>query len=523
MKPVALVAAVCLLLTLLTIDPAGNFLSLPAGPGLTVDESFNVEVGTYLVRAEAVFGLGAILPSSQIEIFRGSLNDHPPLGRLALGLVNVWITDLFDVPGEHREYGSTAAARVASAMAFALTVLLVGWVARRWLGHAAGFWAALVLATTPRAFGHAHIASLETFVGLTYAAGVFAVVELWGKRPTWRTGVVCGAFWGLCLLTKIQAVLLPIPVGLWALWFFRSKAVAPLAAMAGAGLVVFFVGWPYLWDAPVEHFREYFGRAGDRITLHLWFAGERYGDREVPVVYAPLMFVLTQPVVWLAGGVWGVRRTVAAGGDDVLGRRLVLLVASALFPVLFFAMPNFATYDGVRLFLVAYPIWAVVAGFGLAELSARVSPKLRPRIAAAVVAFGLLVLQSPLWLSHYSLLVGGTRGADALGFETTYWGDSLTRDVWQAIPEDSTVAVAPVLHQFQLESMAKQTPAIRERRLTLVPWSEGVAADFVVAFRRRADLPAELFDVFDDAETVVKTWDGAVVAAVVPLPLNSAK
>lgn len=528
MKPILSVAGLSLLLVLATLDPAGNLPWAAEGPGLTVDESFNVEVGTFLVRAEASYGLAALSVQSQQEIFAQSLNDHPPLGRGCLGLANVLIDAVLPVRGGDPRLGTAAAARAAPAVAFALTVLLVGWVVRRWSGDEAGFWAALVLATTPRVFGHAHIASLETFIGLAYAVTVLATAQAWGRKITARRGLACGVLWGLTLLTKIQAVLLPVPVGLWALWYYRGKAIAPLACFAFAGLLTFFVGWPYLWNDPVGHFVEYFGRAGDRITLHVFFAGERYADRTVPVLYAPVMFLLTQPAAWLIGGLtglWTLRRPAVEETEH--RRRWRLVAASAVFPVLFFAAPNFATYDGVRLFLVAYPLWACVCGLGLFELRARLCKHVT-RLSAAriggvagVVAVALLLVQRPLWLSHYNLFVGGTRGAAALGMEPTYWADSLTETFWEevaaAVPEGEAIAVTPVLHQFQLPYLQGQSTA--GGRLALQPWTPDTEARYLVAFRRRADLPAELSDVFARKPlAVVRTWDGVAVATLVTLP-----
>ena len=519
MKPIAAVAATALLLCLLTIDPAGN-LPLPEGPGLTIDEPFNVETGAFLIRAEWEYGLAALSPATQEEIFAATLNDHPPLGRVLLGVSEAVVSAVLPVDKPPGTLVTAAAARPASAICFALTVLLVGWATRRWAGDAAGFFAALVLSTTPRVFGHAHIASLESAMNLTYAAGVLGVAALWAKGPRWKTGLVCGVLWGLCLLTKIQAVLLPVPVGLWALWYFRGRAVVPLAAMAAAGLLTFFVGWPHLWIDPVGHFAKYFGSASDRMELHVFFAGERYGDRSVPWLYAPVMFAVTQPLAWLAGGLLGAWRVVhgARKSEDEASRRWVLLLASAVFPVLFFAVPKFATYDGVRLFLVAYPPWACVCGVGLAEVASRLK---RPRAvhwAAAIVGFLLLLPQRPVWLSHYSLLVGGTRGAAALGVEPTYWGDSLTDTFWEEVvrevPAGSTVAVAPTLHQFQVPYYTSQSRMLADAEITLVAYSPETPADYVVAFRRRADLSREFAG---EAIVEVRTWDGVRLSVLQPL------
>jgi hypothetical protein len=47
--PVAVVAIVAWLSIVVSVDPGGSYPHLPQGPGLTVDEIFNVEQGVYLV------------------------------------------------------------------------------------------------------------------------------------------------------------------------------------------------------------------------------------------------------------------------------------------------------------------------------------------------------------------------------------------------------------------------------------------------------------------------------------------
>ena len=125
----------------------------------------------------------------------------------------------------------------------------------------------------------------------------------------------------------------------------------------------------------------------------------------------------------------------------------------------------------------------------------------RVRVALAVTflaAQGVgLVVMHPCQLSYYNLLVGGLHGANRLGFERTYWGDSLTRSllskVAASVPEGATIAVSPVLHQFQLDELLMQSPILRARRIRLVPtaWVRGnpkvrIAGELV--FCRKADL-----------------------------------
>jgi hypothetical protein len=160
--------------------------------------------------------------------------------------------------------------------------------------------------------------------------------------------------------------------------------------------------------------------------------------------------------------------------------RLQLVLLAVLFPLALFSWPGVAVYDGERLFLMVFPLWAIVAGCGgqwaYERLRQRWSARKSVSILAAFLAlqaYGVVALH-PCYLSYYNLVVGGLRGADRLGLETTYWGDSVTRPLLQAVAENvpagSAVAVAPVLHQFQLVDLEEQSPILRRRGIKLVPF-----------------------------------------------------
>ena len=104
------------------------------------------------------------------------------------------------------------------------------------------------------------------------------------------------------------------------------------------------------------------------------------------------------------------------------------------------------------------------------------------RVRGAILSLCLLmqsigvIAMHPCQLSYYNLLVGGSRGADWLGFERTYWGDSVTRSflrqVATSVSEGDTLVVSPVLHQFQLDELLMQSPILRARGIRLVAESD---------------------------------------------------
>lgn len=520
-----LIAFSAWLATVLTLDGVGERPALPPGPGLTLDEVFNLETGVYLWRSLLAEGSEIISPPGVRRVFGNPLYnpDHPPLGRLWIGAAHD-LTLAIAPPSRPAGGYSLAAARTAPASAFALTILLVGFTASRWHGRVAGWTAAAALALMPRPFGHAHLAALETFIGLAFTATVLFVASWWGRawpsppseplppppqsgRRLWLAVLAAGVLFGLALLTKIQAVLLPIPIGLWCLWRHGWRSIPIMLLFGGCGLAVFFAGWPWLWLDPLDHVLEYLGRAAERPILYCYYLGERYADRQVPWHYPAVMFLTTVPAGMLLLGILG---SLFERLPDRLRRipdpRSALLHVTVLFVLLFFALPGITVYDGARLFLVVFPLWAVLVGKGGQRLWDRIAAG-GIRGAAPVALTALLASHAvgmvrlhPCQLSYYNLLVGGLAGANRLGFETTYWRDSVTRDLLHAaaerVPPGSTLYLAPVLHPANNLDLALLSPILRKRNLDVDSYDDKDPAKrdmrYVVVYRRHADPWASL-------------------------------
>lgn len=531
------VALLALLSVVLTLDAAGDYPKLFEGPGITLDESFNVQMGVYQWNAIREYHIALLHPDSVREVFGAGSNynpDHPPLGRVWLGFWHDLTKWLFP-PADHPSPFVTDCARVGSATAFALTIFLIGLFATKWYGRAGGIVAAVSLVLMPRVFAHAHLASLETFMNLTYSATVLAVAHWWRveerARLPWMTPALTGILFGLALLTKMQAILIPPVVGLWALWHWRVRAIQPLAIFGLVGLAVFFVGWPWLWLDPAKHFHEYFARTTSRAVLNCYYLGQVWADKDVPWHYPFVMFAVTVPVglhsLGLLGAVAQTTRYASEGVTATAPRfcfgllrepREQLLLAATLLPLVLFALPGVAVYDGERLFLVSYPIWSVLIGRG-AELALsflrQQAESGQWRLVASRRARGMavswfllaqsvgVIVMHPCQLSYYNLLVGGLHGAERLGFERTYWGDSLTRQALEILAKGmvsgGVVVVEPVLHQFQLKELLDQSPILRQKELQILTAKEAVKNADLKLWRqivicRRADISRERCD-----------------------------
>ena len=203
-----------------------------------------------------------------------------------------------------------------------------------------------------------------------------------------------------------------------------------------------------MWRHPVSGAWRYLADKAARKHIPVYYLGTAYrtGQPPVPWHYPFVMLAVTTPLLTLAcGGVAATRffQGLRNRWKDRSFEALVLL--NAAFPVFLFAMPGTPKYDGARLLMTAFPFLAILAGLGAEWLWTRISSQSEQKIrldrvlGVACVAWLLIPMTvfHPFQLGYYNELVGGPWGAHALGFETTYWGDTLTDETLQWLNENA--------------------------------------------------------------------------------------
>jgi hypothetical protein len=441
-------------------------------------------------------------------------------------------------------------------------------------GPLAGTVAAAAVFLVPRVFGHAHLAALDMLTTLWFVAAILAVIEADARSGRWWHYAIAGVIWGLAMLTRLSGVLVAPPVAVWMLWRLRHRVIVPLLIWGMAGLGTLFVGWPWLWVDTRHHLQQFLDTATNRVSIHVFYAGSVWGDspgHQAPWHYVPVMFALALPLGLLVLGFLGlwavVHRQLTAVVSCQLSvvstnsrpstdnRQLTtdncllttdncqlsgywLVMGSLCFVLIAFSWPGRPMYDGVRLFLMAFPLWAVSVGLGakwLVEhwpLRRWSSPARVGCIVAIMAGQSLgLILYHPCYLSHYNLLVGGLPGAEKLGFEVTYWGDSVTEDLFRELApraRGQRILFGPDLAPYQGSYVGLLSPSLapllEKGEASLVGWSREVRSNagecrYAVVYHRKAnlaDLPETLVEGQVLAErSVLGVW----VARVVESPL----
>jgi hypothetical protein len=392
------------------------------------------------------------------------------------------IKSLFGLSWEYLHVKSHVFAQASTAFRFPGMVFagIAIWVTylmgTRAYGRWAGGIAAVLLGLMPRVFYNAHLACFDVPIMSMWTLGVYVYWRATQER-TLGWAVCAGIVYGLTLLTKhnaweLPAVYLPHAFVVHFRPFLRNLAAgrvvlpSTLVAMALIGPVIFYAGWPWIWNDTISRVREYVEFHLNHEYYNMEFLGQNYNGPPSPRGYMPVMILATVPTVTLALAALGsfdrlrvlalrlaawVREEIGqlAKGKTSVGptqakrapvwrdrseQDLLFFLALAV-PLAVFLFPKTPIFGGTKHWLPAYPFLAVLAGHGFVmTLNAmkRALPALSERLRqgaeltlAFTICLGPLAITAhshPFGLSSYVPLVGGTAGGADLGLNRQFWG-----------------------------------------------------------------------------------------------------
>jgi 4-amino-4-deoxy-L-arabinose transferase-like glycosyltransferase len=408
-------------------------------PGLGWDEPYYIDAGlSHLDFFINPSGGGESL-AARIDHHWIANHQHPPLAKVGIGISMLafgpWLPWLL-------------AARLPAAVMFGLAVSCTFLIGDRLRDRPTGLAGAMALACIPRFFGHAHFAALDMPM---VAIGLLTCYAFVRSIDDWRWSPAAGVLLGLAWATKVHGILLLPPLLVWG-WFYSRRGILRTLPWLVLAPVTLFLCWPWLWNAPVHRLAEYLTTRTGRDAVPVLYFGRIFSDGP-PWHYPLVMMLIAVPLAIV--GLAAVQVIIAIRQKAPLDRLTCLALLCLAAVVLPSCLPGAPRYDGLRQILPAIPWVAVLAGGGavtcyryiLARWSSQVAMRcLLALVTAAHVAS--IIRLHPYELSHYSLIVGGLKGANALGLEPTCWGDAVAGETIEWInnncPPDGRVWIHPV-------------------------------------------------------------------------------
>lgn len=410
---------------------------------------------------------------------------HPPLARIAMA-AGPYFAGLRGLPGapEHWTDGNAllhqrdgyernlALARLGILPFFVIASLIVAAWTARCAGRYASLVAAFLFGLLPPVLAHGGLASLDMACAALVAAALYALV-LWLEKPDALRSVFLGAACGLAVTAKFSAIAFLVAGGVAVLlsrWFFKTPAEKDKSATPGwssvfaVALTAAFCVWAVyrfsfgavgqsgagenLQDAltalgPAAPFArifvstvpvpatDFFWGLFDVVYFrqeegHLaYFLGD-VGKRGWWLFY-PVLLAVKTPLTFLALTGIGVYATARRARSESFFCPPLVPLTGALAVVV--AGIFFTPHNGLRQILAVYPLLAVVAGCGCAQLwRASRRPLLSRVMAVALVAACAAnsFAAHPDYLSYFNLLGVGNRAAIAADSDLD-WGQDLKR------------------------------------------------------------------------------------------------
>jgi len=301
---------------------------------------------------------------------------------------------------------------------------------------------ALVTMSSPRVFSQSHFVELDLPLSVLWLATVFSFTK---SIDSIKWQILTGVFLGLALLTKITAIFIWIPLVIYGVIYYRRAFLRPLIIVLTIGVIIFFVGWPWLWNSPIDRTFNYIRLfLTFKSPLKVMYLGTAYYS--TPWHYPLFMLFVTIPLVVLILSFYGF--FTGLRNKEPL---CIISLINIMFVLALFSRPGTLVIDGIRYFLPVIGFVGIMAGIGISHLFQKLRYSTIWNIGICIILVMSLVISymsvHPFGTSYYNSLIGGLKGARFFGMETTYWGEVMNKEVINYInknyPENAKLKILP--------------------------------------------------------------------------------
>lgn len=397
--------------------------------GITWDE------GSYILAGEAYTQWLEKPSSHSIDKYWKINHEHPPLYKIVGGISSHLLFKKLGLMDR------VAAFRISTLLfVFVLTYSLFCFSSELY-GSKVALIVVLSFFFLPRIFFHSHLAALDYPVTAMWFLVIYSYWK--GSKGGWKWVIFASVMLGFALLTKLNTIFLYIPIILcWFIFYGEQKGPIPIRkgnvslnqiGLGFSGLlpmfiippVVFFAFWPWLWKNTIERVTELVLFHLQHFEIPVFYLGQQYVI--APWHYALVLMVMTIPFIILTPFIFGVFSINSIDRKKING----FVLFNAFFPILLISLPWVPKYDGVRLFLPAFPFLCMISGLGVKYIyeKLRKTKLVKFCISCYLLLFLLSIYFSvvkihPFQSSYFNELAGGIDGAAKKGFELEYWGNA---------------------------------------------------------------------------------------------------
>ena len=262
-------------------------------------------------------------------------------------------------------------ARLGPILVFSVTCgAIFSFFRSRW-----GLWPAVAAASAwmfqPHLFALAHYATYDGLLTSFWTGCMLSFVRAVERKgddrsqsPRWPWVAAFAVLAAGAMGTKLTGWFVPVPFFFWAILYRDRRAILALTAGLALAIVLLIVMTPPWWHNPFtgldRFFQSNFSRA-ETTPLKTLFLGRIYKtpSGSLPWYNTIVWLLLVTPIGFVVLGFSGLFRAVALARSDQIG---VLFVINWMFLMILRALPHTPGHDGVRQFLPAFGILALLVG-----------------------------------------------------------------------------------------------------------------------------------------------------------------
>lgn len=402
--------------------------------GITWDEP------VYFYAGDSYFKWSLNPSYEKIEAYWRINHEHPPLVKLLSGFSHYIFWEKLNLFGHIFSYR----------LPILIFVFIANYFLFRFMADLLSlpiaFLSALIFFSLPRIFFHSHLGAFDYPVSALWIAVIYLFWKSINEPNNKKWILLSAVFLGLALLTKINAFFLYVPILFMGIWNILGRKGGPDQKGNFLNLLLIFIipplmlitFWPWLWPETIPRIISFVFFHQRHPGVYTYYWGTQWPMQ--PWHYPFIMTFVTVPpfylFLFLAGLVFIISRP---------DKTRIFILFNAFFPLILIALPSIPKYDGVRLFLPAFPFLSMIAAMGAQQIillikklttSPLPSPHEKRRkgelpiiIFFFIFLFAFTVYTSiirihPYQSSYYSELIGGVEGAAQKGLELEYWGNA---------------------------------------------------------------------------------------------------